>query len=186
MDSTKNLPAYYTSSQLTLLVILRVLIGWHLLYEGVVKLWNPDWTAMGYLRDSKGLFAGFFDWLTQNENVLEIVDFLNVWGLILVGLGLITGFLTRWAIMGGIALLGLYFLSHPPLIGAKYALPSEGSYLWVNKNLIEIFALALLLVFPTSKIIGLDALFSKKSQEQESVANKPSSTETIVEEEMTA
>ena len=42
----------------------------------------------------------------------------------------------------------------------KYALPSEGSYLFINKNLIEIFALAVLLVFPTGKYIGLDRLIA--------------------------
>ena len=54
----------------------------------------------------------------------------------------------------------MYYLSHPPLIGVKYALPSEGSYLFINKNLIEVFALAVLLVFPTGKHIGLDRLIA--------------------------
>jgi thiosulfate dehydrogenase [quinone] large subunit len=67
---------------------------------------------------------------------------------------------TRWATLGGIVLIGLYYLSHPPFIGAKYALPSEGSYLFINKNLIEVFALAVLLVFPTGKYIGLDRLIA--------------------------
>ena len=39
----------------------------------------------------------------------------------------------------------------------------EGSYLLVNKNLIELAALAVLWLFPTGKIIGLDRLiFSLK------------------------
>jgi len=37
----------------------------------------------------------------------------------------------------------------------------EGTYLWVNKTLIEIFAMAVLLVFPTGRIFGLDRLISK-------------------------
>lgn len=148
----------YSNGQLTALVVLRVLIGWHLLYEGVVKLWNPNWTSAGYLRDSEGIFAGLFDALTRNATVLNVVDLLNVWGLTLIGLCLVLGLLSRWAIIGGIALLGLYFLSHPPLIGVQYALPSEGSYLWVNKNLIEVAALVVLLLFPTSRLIGLDRL----------------------------
>ena len=31
----------YSESQLTGLVILRILIGWHFLYEGISKLINP-------------------------------------------------------------------------------------------------------------------------------------------------
>lgn len=53
-------------------------------------------------------------------------------------------------------LLAMYYLSHPAIIGVKYALPSEGSYLWVNKNLIEIAAMAVLLVFPASRAAGID------------------------------
>lgn len=165
MDTTKNINTY-SRQQLTLLVILRVLIGWHLLYEGIVKLWNPDWSAAGYLRDSKGIFAGMFEAMTHNTALMNALDFLTIWGLILIGLSMISGLLTRWAMIAGIILLSMFYLSHPPLIGAQYALPSEGSYLWVNKNLIEIFAVAVLLAFPTSKIIGLDALFAKRRSEQ--------------------
>jgi thiosulfate dehydrogenase (quinone) large subunit len=159
----------YSRGQLTTLVILRMLIGWHLLYEGIVKLWNPNWSASGYLLDSKGLFSGLFFAMAGNPSVMKVVDFLNVWGLILVGLSLILGIFTRPAIIGGIVLLSLYYLSHPPLIGVKYALPSEGSYLLVNKNLIEIFALAVLLVFPTSRIIGIDRLWARAVNRKESL-----------------
>ncbi len=153
----------YSKCQLTLLVTLRVLIGWHFLYEGVVKLANPNWSAVGFLLDSKWIFAGLFQSMASNPSVLNTVDFLNVWGLIGIGLGLILGFLTRPAIIGGITLLAFYYISHPPFVGITYAMPSEGSYLWVNKNLIELSALAVLYVFPTSKIIGIDRFLFKKS-----------------------
>ncbi len=170
MDGTvKSLS--YSATQTWMLTILRVLIGWHLMYEGVVKLWNPGWSAGGYLMDSQGFFAEYFYKLAANPGVLEVVDFLNVWGLILVGLGLILGVFTRLALIGGIVLLGLYFLSHPPLIGVNYALPSEGSYLWVNKNLIEIFAMAVLLVFPASRVIGLDRFIWNWRKDAKASAN---------------
>ncbi|MCP3928411.1 MAG: DoxX family membrane protein [Bacteroidetes bacterium] len=151
----------YSNTQITILVILRWLIGWHLLYEGLVKLWNPGWSSGGFLMDSQGLFAGFFHNLAANPSVLKVVDLLNVWGLVLIGLALILGVFTRFATICGIILLSFYFLSHPPLVTSEYAMPSEGSYLFVNKNLIEIFALAVLLVFPSGKIVGLDRLIAK-------------------------
>lgn len=46
----------YSNIQLTFLVILRVLIGWYFLYEGLAKVFTPNWTAFGYLIDSKGIF----------------------------------------------------------------------------------------------------------------------------------
>ncbi len=147
-----------STAQLSLLVAMRILIGWHFLYEGIIKLWNPNWSAAGYLSDSAGMFKEFFYWMAGNSSVLAFVDIANVWGLILIGLGLILGIFTRWATIGGIILLLFYYLSHPALIDVNYALPSEGSYLFVNKNLIEMAALCVLLVFPTSKVIGLDRL----------------------------
>jgi len=39
-----------------LLTVLRILIGWHFLYEGITKLINPAWTAKYYLLGSKWIF----------------------------------------------------------------------------------------------------------------------------------
>jgi len=158
-QALKN-PAY-SNIQAVMLVTLRMLLGWYILYEGIVKLTNPDWTAMGYLMDSQGPFAGIFHNLAANPGTVDVVDWLNKWGLTLVGLGLIFGLLTQWALAGGILLLSLYYLSHPPFASLTYIIPQEGSYLVVNKTLIEICALVVLLVFPSGKIAGLDRLIFK-------------------------
>lgn len=153
----------YSNHQLFWLVALRVLIGWHFLYEGLIKLINPNWSSVGFLLDSEGPFSIFFHNLASNPNVLAWVDHLNIWGLIAIGMGLILGGFTRFALAAGIVLLAMYYGSHPPLAGLKYELPTEGSYLIVNKVLIEMVAMVVLLLFPTSKRIGLDRLiFHKK------------------------
>ena len=155
----------YSTMQLFWLVALRVLIGWYFLYEGMVKLTNPNWSSVGYLLDSEGFLKGFYLSLASNPFILKTVDFLNIWGLIAIGLGLILGTFSRIAIIAGIILMGLYYFSHPPFIGLKYSLPMEGSYLFVNKILIELAALVVLFVFPTSKKIGLDRfIFSRKKK----------------------
>ena len=46
--------------QLYGLVTLRVLIGWHFLYEGIAKLINPYWSSAAYLLDSKWIFSILF------------------------------------------------------------------------------------------------------------------------------
>ena len=99
----------YTGWQLWSLVILRVAIGWHFLYEGLTKLLNPDWSSLGYLMDSKGLFSGMFHSMAGNVALLNVMDFINVWGLILIGAGLIVGLLTRTAAIAGIVLLAFYY-----------------------------------------------------------------------------
>lgn len=152
----------YSNMQLIGLAALRVLIGWHFLYEGLVKVINPNWSSAGYLMDSQGFLAGFFQSLATNQTVLSVVDFMNMWGLVAIGLGLILGCFSRIALSGGIVLLLFYYLSHPPFVGLKYSLPMEGSYLIVNKNLIEMVTLIVLLLFPTSKIVGIDRLIFRR------------------------
>ena len=125
---------------------------WHFLYEGLVKLANPNWSSAGYLLDSAGFHEDIFlSTLLLTRMYLKVVDLMNIWGLILIGLGLILGAFTRVAIISGIVLMVFYYLSHPPFVGLKYAVPSDGSYLVVNKMMIEALALGVLLVFPTWK-----------------------------------
>lgn len=148
----------YTTSQLSLLVILRVIIGWHIFYEGFSKLTNPSWTSVGYLLDSKGWFASLFKGIAADQTLLNLADTINIWGLLIIGFCLMVGLFEKWVSLGAIILIGLYYLSHPPLIGYKFDAPGEGSYLLVNKNLIEIFAVSINLVFPNSRLLGLDRL----------------------------
>lgn len=153
----------YTKGQLSILVLLRVLIGWHFLYEGIVKVLNPNWSSLGYLMDSQGFLSGFFHSLASNPNVLQVVDYLNMYGLLAIGLGLILGCFTQIATVAGMVLLALYYLSHIPFVGASYGLPTDGSYLWVDKTLIELVALAVLFVLPTGRHIGLDRFIFGKN-----------------------
>jgi thiosulfate dehydrogenase [quinone] large subunit len=165
MKSTKT----FTTFQLTALVLLRMLIGWHLLYEGISKLLMPDWSSALFLRDSQWILSGFSNWIISNDGVLSLVDFLNTWGLIAIGLGLILGFLTRVAAYAGMALLFVYYLNNIPLIGIEYSMPAEGNYLIVSKTLIEAAALLVLAVFPTGSVFGLDIFISRftKSKKEE-------------------
>ena len=158
----------YSKGQANALVVLRLLIGWHFLYEGLIKLFNPSWTAQGYLMGSTGPFKGFFHMLS-GESLIGFIDFMNIAALTVVGLGLILGLWSRWAGYIGIALLAMYYLAHPPFPGLTIKGPAEGSYLFVNKNLIEIFALAVLIKFPTDKYFGLELFFGQKFKKKPSI-----------------
>jgi len=92
----------YTKTQLVLLVILRVLIGWYFLYEGLSKVFAPNWSAYGYLMDSKGIFASLFTAIAENPTLLSIANFANIYGLILIGLSLILGLFANVGQIGAI------------------------------------------------------------------------------------
>lgn len=148
----------WTKTQLSVLVSLRFLIGWHLLYEGLSKLLNPNWSSAGFLSESQWVLQGMAEWIIGNSHVLVVADLLNTWGLIAIGIGLIVGLYARTAAFVGAGLLLVYYLNNPPLIGLEYSIPNEGNYLVVSKTLIEAVTLFLLAVFPTSQFIGLDVL----------------------------
>ena len=167
-----------------LLTLLRVAIGWHFLYEGLIKLFNPNWTAAGYLWNSQGPLAEIFRGIAQNETLLSIVDILNVWGLILVGLGLILGFMTRYVQFGGMALLVLYYSANPPFLWNNSS-AFEGQYMFISKDVIEFLALLVLSFFPTGKFLGIDGfmmeVFYKPSHHIDSGQESLTETEVIKE-----
>lgn len=63
---------------ITLIVLLRLSIGWQFLYEGLWKfhtLGTPTpWTAEGYLRNAQGPFRNTFRNMTGDPNDLEWLD----------------------------------------------------------------------------------------------------------------
>jgi len=122
---------------------------------------NPDWSAKAYLMDSQGIFSQMFINMSSNAGLMKYIDFLNEWVLVLIGLGLLIGIFARLSSIGGIILLFLYTLSHPAFIGADYMIPFEGSYFFIDKNLVELAALAVLFVFPTARIFGIDTILYK-------------------------
>jgi uncharacterized membrane protein YphA (DoxX/SURF4 family) len=148
-------PRWPGRTQEVLLVLLRMGLGWHLLYEGLVKVASPGWTSAAYLAESRWLFSGVFHWIVAHPAVLRVVDLLNVWGLVLIGLALLTGAFARPAAVAGSALLGLYYVASPPLVGFPTN-GAEGSYLVVNKNLVEAIALAVVAAFPVGGFFGVE------------------------------
>lgn len=126
-----------------IITILRMAIGWHFLYEGLIKLFGDGWTAEGFLSNSNGVFAGFYHWLAASPIRMEIVDFLNIWGLIFIGLALFIGLLDKWASLFGALLLTLYYFAYPPF--GISLLGSDGTVFIINQLFIE--AAALLFLF---------------------------------------
>ncbi len=165
-------PRSLTRVQQAALVVLRPLIGWHFLYEGLVKLVWPAWTragvplgrfsSAGYLRSSTGPFSDVFR-AFADASWLPWLDLLMAWGLLLVGLALVLGLFTQAACAGALVLLALFYLSWLPTRGV-YEPGTEGNYLLVNKNLVEAAAVALLLAFRTGRIAGLDLLLAHRAR----------------------
>ncbi|HEY6400879.1 MAG TPA: DoxX subfamily [Blastocatellia bacterium] len=163
---------YLSGAQQAALVILRTLIGWHFLYEGYYKLmlpaWSadgkplPPWTSAGYLKAASGPLARVFQWMID-AGWIGWIDNTVRYSLLLIGLSLILGLLTRVGLYGALFFLALFYLLAIPMAGAPQP-GNEGTYLIVNKTLIEGAAVCVLLVFNTGAIAGLDMLLQGVTQ----------------------
>lgn len=129
------------------LFLLRLSLGWLFFYAGFSKIIKPDWSAAGYLNNAT-TFPDFFAMLAQ-PGIIDIVNILNEWGLLLVGVGLILGLFTRLAAFGGVVLMVLYYLpvSNFPLV--------EHGYL-VDDHIVYITALFVIIATQAGKYFGLD------------------------------
>ena len=151
----------YSGVQLFFLACLRVIVGWHFLYEGWVKITQTGWSSAGYLRVAQGPLGGFFASLVKTSWIIATIDGVMAWGLTLAGLMLVLGLFTRLGATIALIFLALFYLSNPPWVGVQF-MPGEGSYLIVNKNLVELAAMMILLVYPAGMAWGFDRLFCKE------------------------
>jgi len=148
-----------------LITFLRIAIGWHFLYEGISKILAEEWTASGFLANSTGPFSGFYHWLAASPQWMSIVDPLNMYGLVLIGLALFLGIFIRYATGGGILLLVLYYFAYPPF-GGTVPGAAEGTLYIVNRQFIEASAL-LFLFFLKEKGYGIYALKNRIAKKTE-------------------
>jgi len=146
----------FSPGAMVAITLLRVFVGWHFLYEGLTKLTSAGWSAAGYMKQARGPFAEFFRWVAANPNMLDHANTVTMWGLTIVGVLLILGLFTRLASLGGIAFILLFYLCNPPFVGYFYTIPTEGSYLIVNKNLVELASLIVIFLTGSGRFAGLD------------------------------
>jgi uncharacterized membrane protein YphA (DoxX/SURF4 family) len=155
------------------LTLLRIVIGWHFLFEGISKAFTPSWSSADFLSLSNWIFAGFFHWIAGNPSVLGVVDFVIIWGLIVIGFTLIAGLFDRPFAIAGMALIALFWIANPPLTRLDFGVPHEGNYLVVDKNIVELFALLVLSLFPTGNYLGLGVFLTKKREKEITVTADP-------------
>ncbi len=89
------------------LLIMRFTLGLMFFLAGFSKL-TTEWTAAGYLSGATGPFAGWFQVLAGSP----IVDALNAWGLLLIGVSLLLGLCLRSASYAAIVMMAMYYFAH--------------------------------------------------------------------------
>ncbi|MBI1975136.1 MAG: DoxX family protein [Parcubacteria group bacterium] len=130
------------------LFLLRVSMGWLMLYAGVTKILDPNWSAAGYLKGAQ-TFTGFYQWLTS-PSVLPVVNFVNEWGLTLLGISLILGVFVRLSSIFGTVLMLLYYF---PILSFPY--PNPHSFL-VDEHIVYALVLLFFAVSRPGRVWGLE------------------------------
>ena len=164
-------PFHLSALQQTWLVILRTLVGWHFLYEGYTKLLHPAWSLAGtplppwssaaYLKAATGPLAPLFHWM-GNASWIGSLDLAIAIALTGIGISLMLGLFTQAGCCGALAMLAMFYLAAVPTGAVDPR--AEGTYLFVNKNLIEACAVLVLLTFRTASIAGIDLLWMRSRQ----------------------
>ena len=128
--------------------LLRIGMGWLMFYAGITKVLNPAWSAQGYLKGAK-TFPGFYQWLLQPD-ILPIINFINEWGLTLLGVSLILGIGVRLSSIFGAVLMLLYYF---PILDFPY--PNPHSYV-VDEHIVYALVLLLLAGLRAGRVWGLE------------------------------
>lgn len=137
-----------------ILSTLRISMGWLMLYAGLSKVLDPEWTAAGYLMNAK-TFPGFFELLAQ-PSIIPLIDLVNEWGLTLLGISLILGVFVRISSVLGATLMFLYYL---PILEFPYA----GSHSFIiDDHIIYILVLVYFASSNAGRVFGLDKKWHRK------------------------
>lgn len=137
-----------TQFQKISLFSLRVTAGWMFFYAGITKVIDPTWSAAGYLSGAK-TFSGFYRFLATPE-ILPAINFINEWGLTLLGVSLIVGIGVRLSSFFGAVLMLLYYF---PILDFPY--PNPHSFI-VDEHIIYIASLFTLGAFRAGRTWGLE------------------------------
>jgi len=143
------------------LLSLRLIMGWTFLYAGLEKVLGPSWSAEGFLLHAipeGNPFVGL--WQAMAADWLWLVDPLNQWGQVLVGLALVLGVAVRWSALWGAVMMAFYWLASFPLEHA----------LLIDDHVVYALLLFGLGAFGAGRVLGLD----RRLEETDLVQNNPS------------
>lgn len=135
------------------LTVARIALGWIFFYAGLVKILDANWSAAGFLVNAK-TFPGLYAWFA-GPSVIGVVNFINEWALLLLGVSLVLGLFVQWSTIPGAFLMILYYF-------AGNAFPIVPNGFIVDQHIIYIAMLILFFVTHDRNYFGLDGKFPKE------------------------
>ena len=122
-------------------------------YAGISKVVDPTWSAAGYLQSAK-TFSAFYQFLAS-PGLIGLTNFVNEWGLALIGISLVLGIGVRLSSLCGVVMMLLYYF---PILDFPY--PNSHAYI-VDEHIIYIGAFLVLAALRAGRVWGLDSRIKK-------------------------
>ncbi len=144
------------TTERVLLFLLRIAMAWTFLYAASHQVFDPGWSATGFLAHTK-TFHGLFAPLTAPA-IGPAVSFLVEYGHLLIGLSLLLGLMTRASSVAAIVLMILYWMAH-----MDFPYISDTNNFIVDEHVVYALVLGLLIVTHAGHVWGLDALVSRQA-----------------------
>ena len=161
MSNTDTKITTDSAAERTLIFLLRISMAWTFLYAASHQVFEPGWSATGFLEHTK-TFHGFFQLFT-GPVAGPVVSFLVEYGHLLIGLSLLSGLMVRASSAFGIMLMILYWMAHMdfPFIGDR------NSFL-IDFHIVYALVLGLLIVRHAGHVVGLDAWAARRPEVERS------------------
>jgi thiosulfate dehydrogenase (quinone) large subunit len=154
MNTALNATSLDTPSQRNLVLFLRLAMGWVFLYAASHQLFDPHWTAAGFLSHTK-TFHFIYGPLAASS-AMPLIDFCVKWGHLLIGLSLISGLMVRVSGPFGIALMLVYWTAH---LDFPYV-DSPLNFL-IDEHIVDAAVIAYLMAVRAGHVVGLDGWAEK-------------------------
>lgn len=135
------------------LLAMRIGMGWILLQGALTKIFNPSWTAAGYLSNvpSGNPFTAYWGLMAGNP----LVDQLVIWGLLLTGICLMVGAFTRLSVFSASIMMMLFWASSLEG-GILQGFPVAHGWV-INSDIVYVILMVAAAEFGAGRILGVDA-----------------------------
>ncbi len=137
------------------LLLTRVALGGLMFYAGITKVTDSTWSAADYITKASN-FPEFYK-IFLNPTILPIVNFLNAWGLTILGISLILGIFVRLSSFLGIVLMLLYYFA-----AGTFPHPNPSTYI-IDEQIIYALMLFFFIMIRAGRYWGFDQFLSRNS-----------------------
>ena len=131
------------------ILALRLMIGLAFFQSGLDKVLSGEFSAAGYLLNAPAAngspAAGLFAAMGESALFLDFVNVAVPWGELLIGLGVIVGFLTRLAAFWGAFMMLLFYLGN-----------WDVAHGYINGDFAYMLVFLSVAAFGAGRIMGLD------------------------------